>query len=204
MTARLFPPVFENLPGCQSDIFLPFLKICQDDKMGGKCPTVTLANFQKKGRKVSDSHHGKFSKMGGKCPTVILANFQKLFLKFCQDDSRTFSSHFWKSARMTVGHYPPVFENLQGWQSDIFLLFLKICQDDSQTLSSRFWKFARMTVGHFPPVFENCQFDSQTISSHFWKFARMTVRHFPPVFENLPGWQLDCPTGKFQKREENV
>jgi hypothetical protein len=31
----------------------------------------------KNGRKMSDSHSGKFSKMGGKCPIVILANFQK-------------------------------------------------------------------------------------------------------------------------------
>jgi predicted transcriptional regulator len=60
-------------------------------KMGGKCPRLILANFQKweenvrmscwkifkHGRKMSDCHPGKFSKMGGKCPTVILANFQK-------------------------------------------------------------------------------------------------------------------------------
>ena len=60
-------------------------------KTGGKCPTVTLANFQKwkenvrlspwqifkNGRKMSDSHPGKSSRKGGKCPTVILTDFQK-------------------------------------------------------------------------------------------------------------------------------
>jgi hypothetical protein len=60
-------------------------------KMGGKCPTVIMANFQKleenvqtlfwqifkNGRKMSDCNPGKFSKMGGKCLTVIMANFQK-------------------------------------------------------------------------------------------------------------------------------
>ena len=60
-------------------------------KMGGKCPIVILANFQKweenvqlsswqtfkNWRKMSKHYSGKFSKMGGKCPTVILANFQK-------------------------------------------------------------------------------------------------------------------------------
>jgi hypothetical protein len=80
---RHFPPIFENLPESLLDICLPFLK------MGGRCPIVILANFQKReenvqlslwqifknGRKMSDSHSGKFSKMGGKYPIVILTNF---------------------------------------------------------------------------------------------------------------------------------
>ena len=82
---RHFPPIFENLPESLLDICLPFLK------MGGRCPIVILANFQKReenvrlsswqifknGRKMSDCHPGRFSKTGGKCPTVILANFLK-------------------------------------------------------------------------------------------------------------------------------
>ena len=60
-------------------------------KMGGKCPTVILGNFQKReenvqlsswqifknGRKVSDCHPGKFSKTGGKCVKVMLSIFSK-------------------------------------------------------------------------------------------------------------------------------
>ena len=60
-------------------------------KTGGKCPTVILANFQKReenirlsswqifknGRKMSDFYPGKSSIKGGKCPTVILTDFQK-------------------------------------------------------------------------------------------------------------------------------
>ena len=59
-------------------------------KMGEKCLTVILANFQKReenvrlsswqifknGRKLSDCPPGKFSKTGGKYPTAILANFK--------------------------------------------------------------------------------------------------------------------------------
>jgi hypothetical protein len=173
MTVGHFPPIFENLPGWHSDIFLPFLKICQND-------------------------YGTISSH---------------FMKICQDDSWTFFSHFWKFARMTVGHFPPVFENLTGWRWDILLPFLKVCQNDSQTFSSHFWKFdrtqtfsshfwkfTRMTMGHFPPVLKNLpewrsdifllflkihNNDNWTFSSFFWKFARMMVGHFPPVFENL-------------------
>ena len=60
-------------------------------KMGGKCPTVILANFQKREenvqlsswqifknwRKVSDCHPGKFSKTGEKCVKVMLSIFSK-------------------------------------------------------------------------------------------------------------------------------
>ena len=60
-------------------------------KLGGKCPTVILAKFQKQeenvqlsswqifknGRKVSDCHPGKFSKTGGKCVKVMLSIFSK-------------------------------------------------------------------------------------------------------------------------------
>ena len=60
-------------------------------KMGGKCPTVIPANFQKReenvqlsswqifknGRKMSDCHPGKFSKTGGKCVKVMLSIFSK-------------------------------------------------------------------------------------------------------------------------------
>ena len=58
-------------------------------KMGGKCPTVILANFQKWEENVRPSSWQIFKnkknvrpsswqilKMGGKCTTVILANFQ--------------------------------------------------------------------------------------------------------------------------------
>jgi hypothetical protein len=61
-------------------------------KMGGKCPTVILANFQKwkenvplsfwqifkNGRKMSKQPSDNFFKRGGKCPYDILIRFQKL------------------------------------------------------------------------------------------------------------------------------
>ena len=85
MTIKHFPPVFESFPEGQLNIFLPFSKI------GGKCPTIILANFQKweenvllsswqtfkNGWKISKRHSGEFLKMGGKCPTAIMANSQK-------------------------------------------------------------------------------------------------------------------------------
>ena len=45
-------------------------------QMGGKCPTVILAKFEKRVENVQLSSWQIF-KMGGQCPTVILANFQK-------------------------------------------------------------------------------------------------------------------------------
>ena len=49
---------------------------CKFSKTGGKCPTVILANFQKREEIVRLSSWQIFKK-GGKCPTVILANFHK-------------------------------------------------------------------------------------------------------------------------------
>ena len=46
-------------------------------KMGGKCPTVILANFKKWEKNVQQQSFRQIFKMGGKCLTVILANFQK-------------------------------------------------------------------------------------------------------------------------------
>ena len=100
---------------------------------------------------------------------------------------------------MIVTHFPPIFENLQEWWMDIFLLFYKICRNDFQTFfsiprpkspskistqqigsfsslayfsSSYFFKVAIMTKGQLPPF--------------FWKIVRLYIGHFPPyagIFE---------------------
>ena len=45
-------------------------------QMGGKCPTVILAKFEKRVENVQLSSRQIF-KMGGQCLTVIMANFRK-------------------------------------------------------------------------------------------------------------------------------
>ena len=45
-------------------------------KTGGNCPTVLLANFQKRVENIRLQSWQIF-KLGGKFPIVILANFQK-------------------------------------------------------------------------------------------------------------------------------
>ena len=143
ITKGHFTPFCEIMSECPFDIFLLFVKTCEND-LG------TFSSCYWKPAGITYGHFPSFLISG----QTTYGHFPP-FLKICQNDLGTFSSILWNFVRMTGGHFPPFCENLSEWQWDIFLLFMKTCQNDSGTFSSFLWKLVRMTVGHFPPFLEN-------------------------------------------------
>ena len=73
-----FPPVFENLPGGQSDNFLPFLKICQDDSR-------TFSSFFWKFDRMTVRHFPPIFENLPRWQSDIFLSFSKI----CQENIRT-------------------------------------------------------------------------------------------------------------------
>ena len=156
--------------------------------MGGKCPTVILANFQKweenvppsfqqifiNGRKMSDGHSGNFSKTGGKCPTIILANFQNQEEFVC--------SSFWQTFKIGRKMFNSHSDNFSKIGGKCPIVILTIFQKQEEIVIWQFlWFFKNTSIRR---KMSNIQ--SDYFSEKRWK---LSLSHYCN-FKKIRAWKI--------------
>ena len=167
MTVRHFPPFLENLSEWQEDIFLLFVKTCQND-------IRTFSFFFWKLVRMTVGHFPPFFENLSEWQWDIFL----LFWKTCQNEGRTFSSFLWKNVRSLY------------WQ--VFIKRRKTSHSHSDKICKKGGKWPTVILTNFGKKVENVLLPSDKISQKGGKYPTVIFTRFHKNEENVPLslWQV--------------